>query len=485
MTSRDDRIYDGLDRLVDPEDFELEDPEDDELVVPVQEHAEGTLQSGSRFGRHAAAAPLVEEDEPDGLDVLPDYLDEPEDFVDDPDGLDVSPASYAAPQPPQTVRARQVYVDPDANRAAFDARYGEDAYGADPYAAPRQDRGGFLKRHHKQGEQVHEAPATYQAYDAREAAARPRRRRREHTRRAHPVRRVLLTLIAVLAVVYAVVCVPIDRSIAFDEAEGQSVREATQMRVPFMPYYVLLMGSDARDGDTVSRTDTMMLARIDVVRNQITLVSIPRDTMVQIEGHGTQKINAAYAFGGAGGAVSAVSELTGTAISEAAVIRFDGVATLVDAIGGITVDVPVEVNDPDYTGLVLPAGPTQMDGQTALLFSRVRHGFALGDFQRQVDQALVIQAIIDKVRTLPPTQLPQVAASMGDLLDTSMRCYDIVPILVRMLAGGPTIYRASVPSTTEYVDGVSYVIADQAALAQMMATVDAGGDPSTVANGLS
>ena len=351
----------------------------------------------------------------------------------------------------QTVRARQVYVDPDANRAAFDARYGEDAYGADPYAAPRQDRGGFLKRHHKQGEQVHEAPATYQAYDAREAAARPRRRRREHTRRAHPVRRVLLTLIAVLAVVYAVVCVPIDRSIAFDEAEGQSVREATQMRVPFMPYYVLLMGSDARDGDTVSRTDTMMLARIDVVRNQITLVSIPRDT----------------------------------AISEAAVIRFDGVATLVDAIGGITVDVPVEVNDPDYTGLVLPAGPTQMDGQTALLFSRVRHGFALGDFQRQVDQALVIQAIIDKVRTLPPTQLPQVAASMGDLLDTSMRCYDIVPILVRMLAGGPTIYRASVPSTTEYVDGVSYVIADQAALAQMMATVDAGGDPSTVANGLS
>ena len=83
MTSRDDRIYDGLDRLVDPEDFELEDPEDDELVVPVQEHAEGTLQSGSRFGRHAAAAPLVEEDEPDGLDVLPDYLDEPEDFVDD------------------------------------------------------------------------------------------------------------------------------------------------------------------------------------------------------------------------------------------------------------------------------------------------------------------------------------------------------------------------------------------------------------------
>jgi len=483
VTSRDDRIYDGLDKLVDPEDFQMEeDPEDDELVVPMQEHAEGSLQSGSRFGRHMAAAPLVEEDEPDGLDVLPDYLDEPEDFVDDPDGLDVSPASYAAPQPPQTVRARQAYVDPDANRAAFDARYGEGPYGDDPYVAAQQNQGTLFRHHHKKAEQAHEAPATYQAYDAREAPARPRR---ERARRAHPVRRVLLTLIAVLAVVYAVVCVPIDRSIAFDEAEGQSVREATQMRVPFMPYYVLLMGSDARDGDTVSRTDTMMLARIDVVRNQITLVSIPRDTMVQIEGHGTQKINAAYAFGGAGGAVSAVSELTGTAISEAAVIRFDGVATLVDAIGGITVDVPVEVNDPDYTGLVLPAGPTQMDGQTALLFSRVRHGFALGDFQRQVDQALVIQAIIDKVRTLPPTQLPQVAASMGDLLDTSMRCYDIVPILVRMLAGGPTIYRASVPSTTEYVDGVSYVIADQAALAQMMATVDAGGDPSTVANGLS
>ncbi len=477
MTSNDDRTYDGLDKLVDLED--LDDLEDDELVVPRQEHAEGNLQSGSRFGRHAAPAqqPAAAAEKKPAASAQQPAAPAQQTVA--------APARQpAAPASPQTRRAQQAYVDPDANRAAFDARYSRDAYG-DAYGQQPASGGGLLHRRNKGNKGGREqAPATYQAYQAQSGDAKLGRRRRQRRHKAHPVLRVLLILVAVLAIVYAVVCVPIDRSIAFDAAEGQGVQEATTPQAPLMPYYVLLMGSDARDGDTSSRTDTMMLARIDVVRNQITLVSIPRDTMVEIEGYGTQKINAAYTFGGAGGAVTAVSRLTGETISEAAIIRFDGVETLVDAIGGITVDVPVDVNDPDYTHLVLPAGPTEMDGHTALLFSRVRHGFALGDFQRQADQALVIQAIIAKVRTLPPTELPKVAASMGDFFDTSMRCYDIAPILVRMLAGGPTVYRASVPSTTEYVDGVSYVVADQAALAQMMAVVDAGGDPSTVTNGL-
>ena len=484
MTSDDDRTYDGLDKLVDPED--LDDLEDDELVVPRRQHAAGSLQSGSRFGRHAApaqqpaAAQRPAAQQPAAQNPAPAQrtVAAP---AQRPAAATQTPA---APIPPQTRRAQQAYVDPDANRAAFDAKYSQDAYG-DAYGQQPAAGGGLLHRRSKANKGGREqAPATYQAYQAQSADAPQGRQRRQRRHKAHPVLRVLITLVAVLAIVYAVVCIPIDRSIAFDAAEEQGVQEATTPQAPFMPYYVLLMGSDARDGDTSSRTDTMMLARIDVVRNQITLVSIPRDTMVEIEGYGTQKINAAYTFGGAGGAVTAVSRLTGETISEAAIIRFDGVETLVDAIGGITVDVPVDVNDPDYTHLVLPAGPTEMDGHTALLFSRVRHGFALGDFQRQADQALVIQAIIAKIRTLPPTELPKVAASMGDFFDTSMRCYDIAPILVRMLAGGPTVYRASVPSTTEYVDGVSYVVADRAALAQMMAVVDAGGDPSTVTNGL-
>ena len=373
MTSDDDRTYDGLDKLVDPED--LDDLEDDELVVPRRQHAAGSLQSGSRFGRHAApaqqpaAAQRPAAQQPAAQNPAPAQrtVAAP---AQRPAAATQTPA---APIPPQTRRAQQAYVDPDANRAAFDAKYSQDAYG-DAYGQQPAAGGGLLHRRSKANKGGREqAPATYQAYQAQSADAPQGRQRRQRRHKAHPVLRVLITLVAVLAIVYAVVCIPIDRSIAFDAAEEQGVQEATTPQAPFMPYYVLLMGSDARDGDTSSRTDTMMLARIDVVRNQITLVSIPRDTMVEIEGYGTQKINAAYTFGGAGGAVAAVSKLTGETISEAAVIRFDGVETLVDAIGGITVDVPVDVNDPDYTHLVLPAGPTEMDGHTALLFSPGDH----------------------------------------------------------------------------------------------------------------
>jgi anionic cell wall polymer biosynthesis LytR-Cps2A-Psr (LCP) family protein len=153
---------------------------------------------------------------------------------------------------------------------------------------------------------------------------------------------------------------------------------------------------------------------------------------------------------------------------------------LVDYLGGVTVDVPVAVNDPDYTGLVLPAGPQEMDGHTALLFSRVRHGFDMGDYQRQKDQRILIEAIMRKALTLPPWRLPQASTALDGMVGTTMRMYSIMPLMVRMGLGA-TVYQATVPSTTAMIDGVSYVVADEAGLARMMEVIDAGGDPSEVA----
>jgi LCP family protein required for cell wall assembly len=277
-----------------------------------------------------------------------------------------------------------------------------------------------------------------------------------------------------------VVFSPVDRSIALPKEEREGLSQELKGHVPGMPYYVLALGSDARKNDTVSRSDTMILVRVDPLGGKLTMLSIPRDTMVEIEGYGTQKINAAYAFGGAACAVHEVSELTGVPISHVAVIKFDGIEGLVDALGGVTVNVPVAVYDPDYTGLELPAGEQEMDGHTALLFSRVRHGFDLGDYQRQIDQRILIKAIMDKALSLGPTKLPSVLGSMNGLLGTTMRCYSIVPLMLRLKIGGATVYQATVPSDTAMVDGVSYVIADDEALAEMMAVIDAGGDPATL-----
>lgn len=416
-----------------------DDLEADGFEVASHNHKKGHFQSGSAFSRGAADLPPV------------------------------NPA-------PQTRRANananlQLSQRPaslsslEANRADFDRRYRNEGYGnTDSWSATP------IHRSRRPAQEYYDESV----YD-RQPGHQIHFPHREHKR--HGFLKFLIVLIAVFAAVYALVFLPIDNKIAFKDPEAKGVAEATQMHIPLQPYYALLLGSDARENDTVSRADSIILARIDVVANKITMLSIPRDTKIEIPGHGIQKINAAYAFGGAGGMASAVSKLVNVPISKVAVIHFDGLSSLVDAIGGITVNVPVDVNDPEYTGFVLPAGTHQMDGKTALLFSRVRHGFALGDFQRQADQMLVLQAIMSKARTLPPWEMLGVANSMADMMDSSMRCYNMMPIMLRMLGGSPTIYHAALPSTTDYIDGVSYVINDEAATSRLMEVINAGGNP--------
>ncbi len=317
----------------------------------------------------------------------------------------------------------------------------------------------------------------------READRERRRWEREQRRLqggSHGVRNTLLALVVAVVALYLVVCLPIDRAISFTRDERVGLRQELSWHVPGLPYYVLALGSDAREGETVSRSDTMILVRVDPLGGKITMLSIPRDTMVEIDGYGTQKINAAYAFGGVAGAVHEVHELTGAPISQAAVIRFDGMESLVDYLGGVTVNVPVPVYDPEYTGLILDAGEQHMDGHTALLFSRVRHGFDLGDYQRQKDQRILIEAIMHKALGLAPWKLPGVVGHMDGMLGTSMRMYSLLPLMLRLKVGGATIYQATAPSTTAMVDGVSYVVADEEALAQMMDVIDAGGDPAAL-----
>ena len=99
---------------------------------------------------------------------------------------------------------------------------------------------------------------------------------------------------------------------SMDETEKMELKE--QLAAPKATdgsYYVGIFGSDARKGETASRSDVTMLARIDPNTGVVDLVSVPRDTMIEIEGHGTQKINAAYAFGGPSEAVKTLSTFAG------------------------------------------------------------------------------------------------------------------------------------------------------------------------------
>lgn len=317
-----------------------------------------------------------------------------------------------------------------------------------------------------------QAPAQVPAPRAR----RPRRHRRHGCL-------VTLLVTAVLVVgAYWAVAHPIDDRLAFSAQEQSTVNGSLSWSVPGMPYYVLALGSDAQEGTYGERSDTMILVRVDLIGGKLTMLSIPRDTKVELEGYGTQKINAAYAFGGAGGAVRAVSELTGVSINHVAVVHLDELAGLVDYLGGVTVNVPEAAYDPEHTGINIDAGVQTLDGATAVAWARTRYGYARGDFQRQEDQRILMEAIMNRLLSLSPRELPGALKYVGDLVGTDLRCYDLVPLLLRFKLANPTVYSTSVPSTTDTIDGVSYVIADEAALEQLMRTIDAGGDPGTPSN---
>ena len=247
------------------------------------------------------------------------------------------------------------------------------------------------------------------------------------------------------------------------------------------PYYVLLLGSDARETDATSRSDTMILARIDANVGKATLVSIPRDTKVEIEGHGTQKINAAYAFDGPAGAVQAVENLSGIEISHYAEIHFDELETAVDQLGGIWVDVPVSNNQTgaSHSKYEFNEGLQKMNGEQVLAFARERYGYNEGDFQRAENQRIVVQSLADTVLSLPATELPGAVQSLANCISTDYSLDELVTLAQTFQSAEHYyFYSAMVPSTTKTIDGVSYTITLEDEWADMMQMVDTGQDPS-------
>lgn len=171
---------------------------------------------------------------------------------------------------------------------------------------------------------------------------------------------------------------------------------------------VLILGSDRRPGETSpSRTDTIMLANIDPLRQRIALLSLPRDMIVEIPGYGYGRINSAYVYGnmntdpatGMALARTTISRLIDTPIDYAVLVDFEGFIGLIDAIGGIDIDVPEPLYDNayptmdyGYMEIYFEAGPQHMDGARALEYARIRH--ADSDFQRiRRQQSIVVQVV--------------------------------------------------------------------------------------------
>jgi LCP family protein required for cell wall assembly len=209
---------------------------------------------------------------------------------------------------------------------------------------------------------------------------------------------------------------------------------------------VLLLGTDRRSPESgTDNTDTLMLFYLDPKAGRIVVLSIPRDLYVEIPGHGQGRINTAYAWGerdGTGGLALArrtVSTTLGVPVQHAALLDFHAFVTLIDAIGGVEVDVPIAISDPTYpdSGIgydpfALPAGRQRLDGATALKYARTR-ATSGGDFDRNARQRQLVLAVRDRVTRLDLlpdliAQSPQLWATLQNAFETDLTLAEIVDL---------------------------------------------------------
>ena len=177
--------------------------------------------------------------------------------------------------------------------------------------------------------------------------------------------------------------------------EIHKVDEGHFVPTPGGPYFMLVVGIDGRPGLGGNRGDALHVIGVNPAQHAATIINIPRDSFVAIPGHGQDKINAAFDFGGPQLEADTVAALVGVHPTFVLVTGFVGFQAMVNDIGGVDVDVPMAMND-HFSGANFPAGRVHMDGQHALAFSRNRH-LGQGDLTRTQDQSILL---IDTLRQL-------------------------------------------------------------------------------------
>lgn len=171
------------------------------------------------------------------------------------------------------------------------------------------------------------------------------------------------------------------------------------VNVPNDLKFFLVIGSDARPGQDPgrARADSVHIAAVDPLTREGTVLGLPRDALVNVPGHGRQKINSALALGGPELMVRTVRDLTGFPISYYAVTGFEGIVKIVNSLKGVEVKVPYRMDD-RYSGARFEPGWHHMNGPQVLAFTRARHGVPGGDLGRSENQGRVIVHALEKMR---------------------------------------------------------------------------------------
>ena len=236
---------------------------------------------------------------------------------------------------------------------------------------------------------------------------------------------------------------------------------------------IIVLGVDERaEEHDVGRSDTLFVVMFDTKNKAASLLSVPRDTRVRIKGHGWDKINHAYAYGGRELTQKTTEELLGIKINNYVMVDFKGFVGLVDAIGGV--DMNVEKNMYYYDTwdgfkIDLKKGMQHMDGKTAIQYVRYRD--EEGDIGRIRRQQHFIMAVYDRITSANMLlHIPGLAKQLTNMVKTDLPLTDMVDLgrALHAMVKAKGLAMATVPGTPEYIDGISYWLPDITDLREQM-----------------
>lgn len=243
---------------------------------------------------------------------------------------------------------------------------------------------------------------------------------------------------------------------------------------------------DRRDqpSSKTSRTDTMMVVGFDRPYRSIGVLSIPRDTRVSMGlGRGEDKINAAYAYGGLTRCRDVVAAFLGIPIDHYVIIHIDGAKKMVDALGGLWIDVEKDMNYDDTWGhlhIHLKKGRQRLTGEEAVAYARFRHD-PEGDRGRIRRQQQVMHAVVDTFKRLlitNPDRLQAVGKAFNNLFETDLTAEQVLALIVyyKDFSKG-ALQTGAVEGADRMIGGVYYLVPDEAKKDEMVRMLLNGGVP--------
>lgn len=308
----------------------------------------------------------------------------------------------------------------------------------------------------------------------------------------HPILNFLLTAVIAVALVVAAYGFRMygdTRSAinnTFEQIAGR--RNASTKIKNNKPLTFLLLGTDtgALGRKEKGNSDTMILVTVNPETKKSTMISIPRDTLANIQDRSTrnlQKINSAYFVGGSSMAVKTVEDLLDVSIDYYVTVNMGGLSKIVDAVGGIDVTVPFSWDDTAHDAGVFTKGPAHLNGKRALQFARMRKLDPEGDYGRQKRQQMVIKAVMKKVLSASSvTNYQSLLKSLHGNLQMNLTFDDLVAM------GSNSQYRAALSNlkrdqlkgTGAWIEGGSYQVASTTELQRVSDLVHTSLGQSTV-----